>query len=260
MADPHETTCYSPHIMIQVRNLSFTYPKGVEVLKDISFSIQKGKSCAIIGPSGCGKTTLLYLIAGLLPVQKGIIQVNGTANTRGNIPMILQDYGLFPWKTVWENVAMGLTLKHLPHEEIERKLEPILEELGLSTFRTFYPSQLSGGQRQRVAIARVLAMNPSLILMDEPFSSLDAMTREHLQILLSRIWKVHHITFIIVTHSIEEATFLGEKVLVLSEQPAHIRAVVENESAGDPSFRSSKEFFKISTKLRRLLFSMNLDS
>jgi len=241
--------------MIRVQNLTFTYPEGVEALGDISFSVKKGESCAIIGPSGCGKTTLLYLIAGLLPVQGGAIQVNGTATTRGNIPMILQDYGLFPWKTVWENVAMGLILKRLPHREIKERLEPILEELGLTPFIDFFPSQLSGGQRQRVAIARVLAMNPSLILMDEPFSSLDAMTREHLQRLLANIWKRHQITFIIVTHSIEEATFLGRKILVLTQRPARIRAEVENPRAGDPDYRSSKAFFETSSRLRKTLFS-----
>ena len=243
--------------MIQVSNLTFIYPEGVEVLNHVSFSVQKGESCAIIGPSGCGKTTLLYLIAGLLPTQEGEIRVNGARTTRGNIPMILQDYGLFPWKTVWENVAMGLILKHASHRDIKHRIEPILEELGLTPFTSFYPSQLSGGQRQRVAIARVLAMDPSLILMDEPFSSLDAMTREHLQMLLARIWETHHITFIIVTHSIEEATFLGKKVIVLSERPAWIQAVVENTRAGDPTFRSSKEFFDTSTKLRNILFSTN---
>lgn len=241
--------------MIRVQNLKFTYPEGVEALGDISFSVKKGESCAIIGPSGCGKTTLLYLIAGLLPIQDGVIQVNGTTTTRGNIPMILQDYGLFPWKTVWENVAMGLILKHSPHAEIKQRLEPILEELGLTPFTNFYPSQLSGGQRQRVAIARVLAMNPSLILMDEPFSSLDAMTREHLQQLLANIWKRHNITFIIVTHSIEEATFLGKKILVLTQRPARIQAEVENLHAGDPAYRSSKAFFEISSRLRETLFA-----
>ncbi len=243
--------------MIRVKNLTFTYPEGVKTLSDLKFSVRKGESCAIIGPSGCGKTTLLYLIAGLLPVQQGEIRVNGAATTRGNIPMILQDYGLFPWKTVWENVAMGLILKRVPSREIKQKLTPILEELGLSPFADFYPSQLSGGQRQRVAIARVLAMNPSLILMDEPFSSLDAMTREHLQMLLAKIWKIHRITFIIVTHSIEEAAFLGKKVIVLSERPASIQAIVANPHAGDPAFRSSKEFFELSTRLRKTLFTAN---
>ena len=241
--------------MIHVHDLSFSYPEGINVLKKISFSVKEGESCAIIGPSGCGKTTLLYLIAGLIPAQSGEIHVNGSATNRGNIPMILQDYGLFPWKTVWENVAIGLTLKHIKPGEIKRKIAPILEELGLTPFTSFYPSQLSGGQRQRVAIARVLAMDPSLILMDEPFSSLDAMTREHLQMLLSKIWETHHITFIIVTHSIEEATFLGRKVIVLSERPAEIRAVVENPHAGDFAFRSSRSFFEITTKLRKILFS-----
>ena len=246
--------------MIRVHHLQFTYPGGVEALADVSFSVERGESCAIIGPSGCGKTTLLYLIAGLLPLQKGSIHVNGTTTTRGNIPMILQDYGLFPWKTVWENVAMGLILRHASHAEIQKRIDPILEELGLSPFTAFYPSQLSGGQRQRVAIARVLAMNPSLILMDEPFSSLDAMTREHLQRLLAQIWETHKITFIIVTHSIEEATFLGKKILVLSERPAKIQATVENPSAGDLTYRSSKEFFETSTRLRKVLFSLNQEA
>ena len=243
--------------MIQVKNLRFSYPEGIEVLNDITFGVKRGESCAIIGPSGCGKTTLLYLIAGLLPLQKGTIHVNGATATRGNIPMILQDYGLFPWKTVWENVAMGLTLKRISRSKIKGRITPILEELGLSPFISFYPSQLSGGQRQRVAIARVLALNPSLILMDEPFSSLDAMTREHLQHLLAQIWEKHHITFIIVTHSIEEATFLGKKIIVLSQRPTKVQAIVNNSKAGDLSYRSSKEFFETSSRLRGTLFSVN---
>lgn len=245
--------------MIQVKHLRFAYPGGVEVLIDVSFGVGKGESCAVIGPSGCGKTTLLYLIAGLLPLQEGNIRVNGAATTRGNIPMILQDYGLFPWKTVWENVAMGLILKHIPRRVIEERITPILDELGLAPFVAFYPSQLSGGQRQRVAIARVLAMNPSLILMDEPFSSLDAMTREHLQRLLAQIWIRHQITFIIVTHSIEEATFLGKKIIVLSRRPARIQAIVDNPRAGDPAYRSSNAFFETSSRLRDTLFSISQD-
>jgi len=243
--------------MIKVSNLQFSYPGNIAVLKDISFSVNAGESCAIIGPSGCGKTTLLYLIAGLLPSPKGTIRVNGTpsVNIRGNIPMIPQDYGLFPWKTVWENVAVGLTLRHTPKQHIQEALIPILEELDLLPLISLYPSQLSGGQRQRVAIARVLVMKPSLILMDEPFSSLDAMTREHLQTLMARIWKTHHITFIIVTHSIEEATFLGTNILILSSQPATIRAVRHNARAGTISYRSSEDFFHLSSEIRKILFS-----
>ncbi len=245
--------------MIKVSNLQFSYPGGIEVLRDISFSVNAGESCAIIGPSGCGKTTLLYLIAGLLPSPEGAIRVNGTpsANIRGNIPMIPQDYGLFPWKTVWENVAVGLVLRHIPRQQIRKALIPILEELDLMSLISLYPSQLSGGQRQRVAIARVLVMNPSLILMDEPFSSLDAMTREHLQTLMARIWKAYHITFIIVTHSIEEATFLGTDILILSNQPATIRTVRHNTHAGTDAYRSSEAFFHLSSEIREILFSQN---
>jgi NitT/TauT family transport system ATP-binding protein len=156
---------------------------------------------------------------------------------------------------VWENVAVGLALRHTPKQQIRKALIPILEELDLISLISLYPSQLSGGQRQRVAIARVLVMNPSLILMDEPFSSLDAMTREHLQTLMARIWKTHHITFIIVTHSIEEAAFLGTDILILSSQPATIRAVRHNVHAGTASFRSSEAFFHLSSEIREILFS-----
>jgi NitT/TauT family transport system ATP-binding protein len=167
--------------------------------------------------------------------------------------LILQDYGLFPWKNVYQNAALGLEIRGFSKEAQAQIVLPILEELGLKDFLNHYPAQLSGGQRQRVAIARALALKPDLLLMDEPLSALDALTREGLQELILEIWRHQELTMILVTHNIEEAVFLGNKVAVLSPRPGRVVAVVENPNSGTAAFRQSVEFYRQCSRLRRLL-------
>lgn len=244
--------------MIQVQSLQVTYTKQnvtVPAIQDVSFRVEEGSSCAIIGPSGCGKTTLLYVLAGLLPGFTGRVLIKGepVRSRRLGTAVILQDYGLLPWKTVWENAVLGLQVRKTPKEEIKTKVSGILQELGLQELAALYPSQLSGGQRQRLAIARALALRPDVLLMDEPFSSLDALTRETLQENLLHVWQRNKITMVIVTHSIEEAVFLGEKIIVMSPRPATCLAQVTNEGVGGTGWRKDKEFHDLSTHLRELL-------
>ncbi|RJX18094.1 MAG: ABC transporter ATP-binding protein [Ammonifex sp.] len=244
--------------MILVENLKVTFKTpstDIEALGGVSFRVEAGEICAVIGPSGCGKSTLLYVLAGLLAGFEGKAVVNGEPVKRGRrkTALILQDYGLLPWRNVFENAALGLELRGLPRSEQVAKVAPILDELGLREMQRLYPAQLSGGQRQRVAIARVLALNPDLLLMDEPFSSLDALTRETLQDNVLEIWRRTGCTVVLVTHSIEEATFLGRQVVVLSPRPGQVVATCKNAGAGETSWRRDPQFHKVCSFLREQL-------
>ncbi|MDQ7791207.1 MAG: ABC transporter ATP-binding protein [Desulforudis sp.] len=244
--------------MIKVKSLSVIY-RGtnavVPAIRDISFAMERGSTCAVIGPSGCGKTTMLYVLAGLRPDFEGQVEVAEAPvrPKRRETALILQDYGLLPWKTVRQNVVLGLELRGVGKSERLSRCEGIMNDLGLLAVKNLYPSQLSGGQRQRVAIARAMAVQPDLLLMDEPFSSLDALTRENLQDNLLEIWSGRQMTVLIVTHNIEEAVFLGQKIIVLSPRPAGVLAEVENNGVGTPGWRSSQEFFRVCTRLRGML-------
>lgn len=244
--------------MIRVENLGVTY-RGrnavVPAIRDISFAMERGNTCAVIGPSGCGKTTMLYVLAGLRPDFRGRVEIAGepVRPSRRETALILQDYGLLPWKTVRQNVALGLEVRGVPRERRAAVCNEVLRQQNLAELKDLYPSQLSGGQRQRVAIARALAVQPDLLLMDEPFSSLDALTREHLQDTLLDVWSKNRMTIVIVTHNIEEAVFLGQKIIVLSPRPATLSAEVANRGVGTPGWRSSPEFFRLCTRLRGML-------
>ncbi len=199
--------------MVSLDNISFSYTvrgNPIPIFLHFSTRFEEGRITAVIGPSGCGKTTLLRLIAGLLSPQFGNIQTQ-----RSRIGFIFQDFGLLPWLTVERNVGLGLEALGVPIEERRKRVNDILEELGLSQWRKAYPVRLSGGMQQRVAVARALALDADLILMDEPFSSLDALTRESVQDMLRTIQHTHHKTIVIVTHSIEEAVYLADDVLIL---------------------------------------------
>lgn len=244
--------------MVTVEDLSVTYRQPnatLPVLDGITFSVDAGRTCAIIGPSGCGKTTLLYVLAGLRSHFTGRVLINGqpVRPQRRETALILQDYGLLPWKTVWENVILGLRLRGINGPEQLARCRALLDDLGLAGLSNLFPAQLSGGQRQRVAIARALAVDPDLLLMDEPFSSLDALTREMLQENLLAIWKQKRITVILVTHSIEEAAYLGQKIVVLSPRPARVVAQVENAGVGAPAWRKQAGFYAICNRLREVL-------
>ncbi len=253
--------------MIEFRSVSFKYEQGQEVFAGFDWQVEAGEAWAILGPSGCGKTTLLYLLAGLRSPTDGEIWVGGERliRPRPRTGLILQTYGLLPWATVHENASLGLHVrgfygpdgKHAPADEvvehIHERVDPWLERLGLQALAEQYPAQLSGGQRQRTAIARTLALNPDLLLMDEPFASLDAPTRESLQDLTLRLRTERRLTTIIVTHAIEEAALLGRKVLVLGTPPNRSPQVFDNPQAGEGNFREQKTYLEVVSRLRRTL-------
>ena len=193
----------------------------------------------MVGPSGCGKTTLLNLMAGLLKPTSGEMLVAGAPAEprRPGTALILQDYGLLPWKSVRSNVALGLQIRRAPLEAADRALA----EVGLADLAHRWPHQLSGGQRQRVAIARALALEPDLLLMDEPFSALDALTREEMQEMLLNIWKRRGTSMVLVTHSIAEAVYVGQHIIVMSPRPGRLVGYFRNECIGDRRIRGYHE-------------------
>jgi NitT/TauT family transport system ATP-binding protein len=226
--------------------------------------VAAGQSWAVLGASGCGKTTLLYLLAGLLRPASGCILIDGKPLTRPRpyTGLILQDYGLLPWATVRQNARLGLAVRnfygpdgtHAPEDyRANVDVDPWLERLGLAPFAEKYPGQLSGGQRQRTAIARTLALRPDLLLMDEPFSSLDAPTRESLQNLTLELQSEQQLTLVIVTHAIEEAATLGSKILLLGPPPNRNAMVVENPGVGQPDYRDSRDYHDRVRDLRERL-------
>lgn len=243
---------------VQVQNLNVVYEQKedkVEAVKNTNLEINEGEFCVIIGPSGCGKSSLLYVLSGLLKPQRGEVLVEGLplVSGRNDTSLILQEYGLLPWKTVEQNIILGLTIRGIPKKVAREKTHLVLQELGIYDLVKRYPAQLSGGQRQRIAIARSLALQPRLLLMDEPFSSLDALTRENLQSLLLDIWKDSNLSILLVTHNIEEAVYMGQKIFVMSNSPGTITHVVYNPLASDSSYRGKKEFYDSCTRLRSLL-------
>ena len=251
--------------MIEVKDLRFEYTSGQPVFKDFNWSVKKGEAWTILGPSGCGKSTLLYLIAGLRFPESGEILVddNALSRPRPQSGLIIQDYGLLPWATVRENVRLGLDIrrfygpdgKHSPlaSNVSEGDVTAWLEQLGLTGQADKFPGQISGGQRQRCAIARTLVLQPDLLLMDEPFSSLDAPTREGLQNLVIELWQKHQLTLITVTHLIEEAAILGQKVLLLNNPPNEDARIFENPSFGKQDVRSDPEYLQLCQTLREQL-------
>lgn len=220
-------------------------------LKDVSLTLPQGSIGVIIGPSGCGKSTLLNILAGLNLNYQGKVFIDGKPPQESKeTALILQEYGLLPWKSVWDNVKLGLQIKGASSKETAERTKNILNKLGLLHLKKRFPIQLSGGQRQRLAIARSLILQPELLLMDEPFSSLDALTREEMQDLLLNIWKETHLTIVLITHNIEEAVFLGQKIFVMSASPGTIIKEIDNSLAGDYSARGKMEFLEMCNSLR----------
>lgn len=238
--------------MIEVKDLAFAYQE-VEVIKDIKFKIKEGESLAVIGPSGCGKSTLLYLLAGLDKADRGEIKIKGERleQIRENTGVILQDYGLFPWKTVHDNLALGLKIRGYSKSELGKIVTKTLNRLGIKEFAENYPAELSGGQKQRVAVGRSLVLKPDLMLMDEPFSALDALTREEMQNLILKIHNRDQLTFILVTHDIAEAVFLGRKIAVMRE--GRIIDILENPHFGESDLREKDDFFLLQRQLRKTM-------
>jgi ABC-type nitrate/sulfonate/bicarbonate transport system ATPase subunit len=250
--------------MIELRSITYAYQQGTPIFQDYNWHAGRGEAWAVLGPSGCGKTTLLYLLAGLRLPTFGQVLIDGQPLTRPrpHTGLILQDYGLLPWATVRENAVLGLRVrgfygpdgKHAP-QDFQRNLdvEPWLQRLGLEAVAEQYPGQISGGQRQRTAIARTLALKPDLLLMDEPFSSLDAPTRESLQSLTLELQAEQNLTMVIVTHAIEEAAVMGRKILLLAAPPNQNAHVIENPAAAQPGFRETTAYLALCRELRQLM-------
>jgi NitT/TauT family transport system ATP-binding protein len=215
--------------LIRVVQASKRFANGVQVLDGLDLDVREGETLCILGPSGCGKTTLLRALHGLIPLDSGVIQMAGETVTRPrrDVAMVFQHFGLFPWKTTLRNVAYGVELAGAPDAERRERVARYIEMVGLRGFERSYPHQLSGGMRQRVGLARALALEPRVLLMDEPFGALDAQTREQLQDELLGIWQRLKRTMVFITHSIEEAIALGDRVVVLTPRPGRIRDIVE---------------------------------
>jgi NitT/TauT family transport system ATP-binding protein len=234
-------------IGIDVRGVSHVYRartgRGVVALQGINLDVRPNEFHALLGPSGCGKSTLLYLIGGFVPVQTGTIatargRVSGPSPERG---IVFQNFALFPWKTVRENVLYGLEKLRLERKERERRAREFIDLVHLTGFEDAYPSQLSGGMQQRTAIARTLAVDPEVLLMDEPFGALDAQTRRVMQEELRAIWQRKQKTVVFVTHDVHEAVFLAERISIMSARPGRIEHVIDvnlDRKAGEEVMKS----------------------
>jgi NitT/TauT family transport system ATP-binding protein len=203
-------------------------PRGadVRVIDAVSFDVKSGSFLSVLGPSGCGKTTLLRIIHGLVMPSEGRVSVGGTPVTgpKQSRATVFQDFRLFPWRTVLRNVEFGPELRGVARAEREAKAKALLRLVGLEGYEHHYAHELSGGMKQRVALARALAVDPEVLLMDEPFGALDAQTREVMQSELLRIWEAHRVSVVFITHSIDEAVFLSDRVLVMSSRPGRVKA------------------------------------
>jgi NitT/TauT family transport system ATP-binding protein len=236
-----------PQIVIRDVEHLYRPPSGrpVLALEDVSIDVQPREFLALLGPSGCGKSTLLYLLGGFLPVEKGSILVEGKpiAAPGPDRGIVFQHFALFPWKTVRANVLYGLERMGLPLDEREQRAQSFIDLVGLTGFEDSFPSQLSGGMKQRTAIARTLAFDPKILLMDEPFGALDAQTRSLMQEELLRIWQRTPKTVIFVTHDVQEAVYLAERVAVMSARPGRIKAIVDTRfDKNDPNIHKQQAF------------------
>jgi NitT/TauT family transport system ATP-binding protein len=226
-AVPYSAKPITAHIAVTNVSKRFTTPAGdIIALKDINLTIEQGEFVCLLGPSGCGKSTLLNAIAGFQPPTHGSMAIDskpitGPGPDRG---MVFQEYALFPWMTVANNVAFGLEIKGIKRADIKRRVAELLALLKLTDFADRFPKDLSGGMRQRVAIARVLALDPPVLLMDEPFGALDSLTRRSLQDELLRIWAEMKKTIVFVTHSIEESIYLADRIVVMTYRPGTIKS------------------------------------
>ncbi len=214
--------------LLAAHNLSMIFPNGeggLHAIAGVSFSVSCQEFLCVVGPSGCGKTTLLRLLAGLLKPTSGVVTFEGQPiiHPRRRIGFVFQQANLMPWRSVKDNIGLPLELEHLALTEIETRSQSLINLVGLNGFEDSYPRDLSGGMAQRVAIARALIHEPDLLLLDEPFGFLDALTRERMETELMRIWAARTVTVVMVTHSISEAILLADRVIVLSARPARLR-------------------------------------
>jgi NitT/TauT family transport system ATP-binding protein len=237
--------------IVEVKKIGKIYDGGVEALKDVSLGLPRGRLSTLLGPSGCGKTTLLKIIAGLIPISSGEVWVKGK-KVDGPGPeraFVFQDFALLPWANVLRNVAFGLELRGSPQEQRFEIARKHIAEVGLSGFESSYPHQLSGGMRQRVGLARALAVDADIILMDEPFSSVDEQTRRKFQEELLELLRHKQKTVIFVTHSIEEAAYLSDQIVLLSPRPGTVSRIIRpniERGARDPDeIRRDKNYLDV---------------
>ncbi|MEF3303990.1 ABC transporter ATP-binding protein [Paenibacillus sp. GYB003] len=233
--------------MQQIRIEQVTKRFGqLEVLSGIDFTIEKGEFAAIVGPSGCGKSTVLRMIAGLDKPSEGRVLAGGKPTDKPSPERVLifQEHALYPWRTVEDNVGFGLELAKVPPKERRERIDEVLEKVGLSGFQKYYPAQLSGGMKQRASIARALVMNPEVLLLDEPYGALDAITRLTMQNELIKLWRGSGKTVLLITHDIDEAVYLADTIYVMSPRPGRILTKV-NADMPRPRNRNSAEFIKL---------------
>lgn len=238
---------------IEANNISKVYKNNkveFKALENINLTIEKGEFICLLGPSGCGKSTLLNLIAGFDTPSVGEVLINdkNVKEPSSDYVTIFQNYGLLPWRSVKKNVELGLEGKKISKEERSKIANEYIELVGLSKFSKHHPGQLSGGMQQRVAIARALAVDPEIIFMDEPFGALDAMTRMNMQDEISNIWEKKKKTIVFVTHDIEEAVFLADKIVIMTAGPGKIKSIL-NVPMSRKRDRTSDEFLKIRDKV-----------
>jgi ABC-type nitrate/sulfonate/bicarbonate transport system ATPase subunit len=252
-------------LYLELVGLSKTYPgkalgDRITVLQDLNCRLEAGRFISFVGPSGCGKTTLLRIISGLEQASAGQVLLNGHDITRDSqeIGFIFQEYALFPWRTTLENITLGLEIQGIPKKDREQSAKEYIQQFGLEGFEDHYPRELSGGMQQRVAIARTLIMNPRVVLMDEPFASLDSQTRNDLQEFLLQIWQRRGETILFVTHNVDEAVFLGDQVIVLSTRPGRIELTLPVETPR-PRDRTDPEFNALRRQILQHLKKQKLD-
>jgi ABC-type nitrate/sulfonate/bicarbonate transport system ATPase subunit len=244
--------------MIKINNLSVSYKnmdKQVKVIENANLTVKKGDICAVIGPSGGGKSTLLKVLAGILVDYEGEALIDGkTVDPKiHRIGLIPQNYGLVKWKTVEENIFLSAKVKDGKNNIDMDFYEKVLKQLKLRDFTRRFPEQLSGGQMQRVSMARALLLKPNLLLMDESFSALDAMTREEVQELFLEVWEEHKVTTILVTHDIKEAIYLAKDIAIISSSPGKIVEIIHNPLFGRVNKSLDLEYIHMTSKLRKIL-------
>ncbi|MCY3018360.1 MAG: ABC transporter ATP-binding protein [Planctomycetota bacterium] len=264
MTGTQHTGSDSPRFKIEAAGIHMAFPfagdqHGVEVLSGVSFGVAEGAFVSILGPSGCGKTTLVKVLAGLLRPVQGVVRVDGReiASPSPDRTVIFQEYGLFEWKTVRENVEFGLKAKGLPKHQRREVAQRFIELVHLHGSERKYPNELSGGMKQRAAIARALAVEPECVLMDEPFAALDSQTRQILQEDILEIWEKTRKTILLVTHNVEEAVFLSDRILMLSNIPTKVvlDIPVGLPRPRPPELRFESGFRKIADRLWHALRS-----